>query len=303
MTLQQMRYLIVIAECGSISAAAQALFVSQPSLSGALKEVERETGVSVFRRTNHGVEPTPEGLELLAMVRQVVQMDDMIAARYGRGGEGAAEFLSVSGQRYSFVTEAFAALMRARSGSRYSFALRETDTREVIDDVRALRSELGVLCLTSLNRGVIMRELDRAGLAFELALSAAPRLLVRAQHPLCARSSVRLEELEPYPRVVFDQGGGASAFYSEEPLPEAPFCGSIAVRDRSSIAAVLNLTDAYTIATGLRTQGMDEGVITVPLATDERMEIGCIRNPRIALSDLAREFLSALQHAAACAQH
>lgn len=295
---------MAIAACGSVSAAAQQLFVAQSSISGALKEVEKETGITVFKRSKSGMEPTLEGLELIGMVSQVVQMDDLIASRYGIGREKEeAEQLAVSGQRYSFVTEALAELMEQRRDGAYSFALRETDTQEVIADVRALRSELGVLCLTARNRSVLKREIDRAGLAFEPLAVVPPRLLVREQHPLASCGCVRLEQLAAYPRVVFEQSGGASPFYSEEPLPEAPFRNSVAVRDRSTVMAILNLTDAYTIATGLKSKGMDQGIAVLPLDTDEAMEIGCLVNPRASLSETAEAFLEILRKTAEAAAH
>lgn len=304
MTLQQMRYLMAIAACGSVSAAAQQLFVAQSSISGALKEVEKETGITVFKRSKNGMEPTVEGLELIGMVSQVVQMDDLIASRYGIGcAKEETEQLAVSGQRYSFVIEALVALMEECRGGAYSFILRETDTQEVIADVRSLRSELGVLCLTTRNRSILKREIDRAELAFETLAVVPPRLLVREQHPLASCSCVKLEQLAEYPRVVFEQSGGASPFYSEEPLPEAPFRNSVAVRDRSTVMAILNLTDAYTIATGLKSQGMDQGIAVLPLDTDEAMEIGCLVNPRVGLSKTAETFLALLRNTASAAAH
>lgn len=297
-----MRYLVAIAACGSISAAAQQLFVAQSSISGALKEVERETGITVFKRSKSGMEPTLEGLELIGMVSQVVQLDELIASRYrlGRAQEDAAQ-LAVSSQRYAFVTQAVAAMMRQHAAGAYSFVLRETDTQEVIADVRTLRSELGVLCLTARNRSVLMREIDRAGLEFHPLAVAPPRVLVSEQHPLVSNGCVALEQLAEYPRVVFEQGGGASPFYSEEPLPQAPYRNSVAVRDRSSVTAILNLTDAYTIATGIKSKGMDAGIVALPLETDETMEIGYLVCSRAGLSPLAQDFVCTLEETTAAA--
>lgn len=295
MTLQQMRYLLGIADSGSISAAAAALFVSQSSLSEALREVERELGIKVFTRTNRGVTPTPEGLELIRMVRRVVQQDDLISERFASGASrSGVERLVVSSQRYSFVVEAFARLMNERPDSRFSFILRETDTEEIISDVRSFSSSLGVICITSRNEHVVTRELERAGLSFEPLVEALPCAVIAAAHPLASREQVTLDDLAAYPRVTFEQRNGASEYFAEDPLPDLRCKGSVEVRDRSSMVALLNLTSAFAVGSGLSAASMDRGTVAIPLETDERMRIGVVRNPRAVEGDLVGEYVDAL---------
>ena len=165
MTLQQLRYLIAIANHGSISAAAHTLYVSQSSLSVAVRDIERETGVTIFERSNRGITLTSDGIELLGYARQVVEQADLMEQRYsGRGGE-AAQRLSITSQHYAFVVEAFLELAEEYEGAGYNFSLRETRTSEVIEDVRDFRSDLGAVSYTHLaNARTIKEGLAAAGL-------------------------------------------------------------------------------------------------------------------------------------------
>ena len=201
MTLQQLRYLIAIANHGSISAAAHTLYVSQSSLSVAVRDIERETGVTIFERSNRGITLTSDGIELLGYARQVVEQADLMEQRYsGRGGE-AAQKLSITSQHYAFVVEAFLELAEEYEGTSYNFSLRETRTSEVIEDVRDFRSDLGVLYLSTFNESVIGHALSDANLSFNLLFTAQPHVFVSDKHPLASRTEVTVEDLEEIGRA------------------------------------------------------------------------------------------------------
>ena len=296
MTLKQMRYLLAIAQCQSITSAAQMFYISQASLSEALREVEREYGFKVFKRSNRVVSPTPEGLELISMVRRVVQQDDLIADRFSKGSaRGTIQHLTVSSQRYSFVVEAIARLMAADPDNAFSFTLRETDTEAIFSDVRSMESDIGILCVTSQNETVVKREIDRAGLGFKTLVETVPSAVVSETHPLAVRKTVHVDDLAPFPRILFEQRNGASAYYYEDPLPEAPRTGTVQVRDRGSMVSFLNLTDAYAIGSGFSAEGMDKGTVSVPIATDERMQIGYLLNPRATRKDMVNQLIEELE--------
>ena len=206
MTLQQLRYLIAIANHGSISAAAHTLYVSQSSLSVAVRDIERETGVTIFERSNRGITLTSDGIELLGYARQVVEQADLMEQRYsGRGGE-AAQKLSITSQHYAFVVEAFLELAEEYEGTSYNFSLRETRTSEVIEDVRDFRSDLGVLYLSTFNESVIGHALSDANLSFNLLFTAQPHVFVSDKHPLASRTEVTVEDLEDYPPLRLRTG-------------------------------------------------------------------------------------------------
>lgn len=299
MTLKQMRYLLAIAECRSITAAAQMFYISQASLSEALREVEREYGIKVFERSNRGVSPTPEGLELISMIRRVVQQDDLIAERFSKNpSQHAIQRLAVSSQRYSFVVEALAHLMAASPENAFAFALRETDTEAIFSDIRSMESDLGILCITSQNRDIVVREIDRAGLSFTVLVETVPNAVISETHPLASRKSVKTADLSPFPRILFEQRNGASAYYYEDPLPEAPRTGVVMVRDRGSMVSLINMSEAYAIGSGFSTQGMDKGTVSVPISTDERMQIGYLQNPRAAKREIVASLIAELEELA-----
>lgn len=207
MTLQQLRYLIAIANHGSISAAAHTLYVSQSSLSVAVRDIERETGVTIFERSNRGITLTSDGIELLGYARQVVEQADLMEQRYsGRGGE-AAQRLSITSQHYAFVVEAFLELAEEYEGAGYNFSLRETRTSEVIEDVRDFRSDLGVLYLSTFNESVIGHAISDANLSFNLLFTAQPHVFCQRQAPLASRTEVTVEGSGGLPPLRLRAGG------------------------------------------------------------------------------------------------
>ena len=296
MTLQQLRYLIAIANHGSISAAAHTLYVSQSSLSVAVRDIERETGVTIFERSNRGITLTSDGVELLGYARQVVEQADLMTQRYsGRGSDGAqAQRLAITSQHYAFVVEAFLELSEEYEGSAYNFSLRETRTSEVIEDVRDFRSDLGVLYLSSFNESVIGHALEDANLSFNLLFSAQPHIFVSDTHPLADRAEVTLDDLNPYPRYAFEQGNANSFFYAEEPFAELPRDKRISVSDRGTLSNLLAHHDGYTISTGVLSSEMYTGIASVPLATKELMHVGYIVHNERQLSDLAQRYIEKL---------
>lgn len=296
MTLQQLRYLIAIANHGSISAAAHTLYVSQSSLSVAVRDIERETGVTIFERSNRGITLTSDGVELLGYARQVVEQADLMAQRYSGRGEkgGQAQRLAITSQHYAFVVEAFLELAEEYEGDVYNFSLRETRTSEVIEDVRDFRSDLGVLYLSSFNESVIGHALEDANLSFNLLFSAQPHIFVSDSHPLASRTEVTLDDLVPYPRYAFEQGNANSFFYAEEPFAELPHDKRIAVSDRGTLSNLLAHHNGYTISTGVLSSEMYTGIASVPLQTKELMRVGYIVHNERQLSDLAQRYIEKL---------
>ncbi len=296
MTLQQLRYLIAIASHGSISAAAHTLYVSQSSLSVAVRDIERETGVTIFERSNRGITLTSDGVELLGYARQVVEQADLMAQRYsGRGQDGnQAQRLAITSQHYAFVVEAFLELAEEYEGDAYNFSLRETRTAEVIEDVRDFRSDLGVLYLSSFNESVIGHALEDANLSFNLLFSAQPHIFVSTNHPLAERTEVTLDDVAPYPRYAFEQGNANSFFYAEEPFAERPHDKRIAVSDRGTLSNLLAHHNGYTISTGVLSSEMHTGIASVPLQTKELMRVGYIVHNERQLSDLAQHYIEKL---------
>ena len=294
MTLQQLRYLIAIANHGSISAAAHTLYVSQSSLSVAVRDIERETGVTIFERSNRGITLTRDGMELLGYARQVVEQADLMEERYSGRSERADRRLAITSQHYAFVVEAFLEMVEQYEGDGYNFSLRETRTSEVIEDVRDFRSDLGVLYLSTFNESVIGHALEDANLSFTQLFCAQPHVFVSEHHPLASRAEVTVEELADYPRYAFEQGTNNSFFYAEEPLAELPHDKCISVSDRGTLSNLLAHHNGYTVSTGVLSSEMYTDIASVLLGPKEVVRGGDIVHKERQLSELAEHYLEKL---------
>lgn len=194
-SLQQLRYIIEVAECGSINAASQQLYVSQPTLSTTIKDTEQELGISIFNRTNRGITLTNEGTEFIGYARQILQQFDLFEARYSNSNSAAKGRLCVSSQHYAFCVHAFVDLAEECDEEEYNFSLRETRTAEVIDDVKEFRSEIGVLYLSEFNRKVLTKAFSDAGLTFTPLFEAHPACVRRLEPPSCWSSKLEARRL------------------------------------------------------------------------------------------------------------
>ena len=293
MRLQQLRYLIAVAERGSMNAASQSLFVSQSSLSVAVKELEDEMGVKVFHRSNKGIELTSDGVELLGYARQVVEQADLMLQRY-TGNPGAHQRLIVSTQHYAFAVQAFIDFIREHDDAEFDFHLRETRTVDIVDDVAAFRSDLGILFLSDFNERVLRRRFAEDGLVFTSLFKAKPHIFVREGHPLAKQDVVTVDQLAGYPRYSFDQGAESSLYYSEEPLCWLPCTRNVGASDRGTLTGLLTSYDGYLVSTGVRSDEMHTGIASVPLETDEVMDVGYVVHRERKLSPLAQDYIQKL---------
>ena len=205
MTLQQLRYVTTVAETGTMSEAARRLFVSQPGLTKAIRELEQEMGIIIFDRTNKGIEVSKDGAIFLGYARQVLEQASLLEERYKLQAGGKKEF-SVSTQHYSFAVNAFVDLIKEFGGDNYDFSLRETQTYEIIDDVAKMRSEIGILYLNDFNRTVLKKIIKANDLEFETLFTAKPHIFVSTSNPLAGKESVTMEDLKAYPYLSFEQG-------------------------------------------------------------------------------------------------
>lgn len=294
MQIQQLRYLIAVAEEGSFRAAANKLYVSQSSVSVAIKDLEQETGVEVFRRTSRGTTLTAEGAELLDYARSIIEQVDLMEARYARSARGMQVRFAVSSQHYSLVVDAFADFAASHADPHCEFMLRESYTNQIIRDVQERRSELGVIYLSNYNDRVIRRALDAAELEFSPLYTAQPHVIVRQGHPLASKRQVAIEDLAGYYRIVQDQGLESSSYFAEEPLSAVPSERRIVVTDNATLCSMLANADGYALGTGAFI-GEDNQFASIPIATDETMNVGYIHPAEVPLGTYAREFLELLE--------
>ena len=294
MTLQQLKYVIEVAERGSITEAAKSLFIAQPSLSAAIHELETETDTKIFTRSSRGVLLTPEGAEFLGYARQVVQQAALIEDKYIARSSVRQRF-SVSTQHYSFTSSAFVELVRAQGGEAYEFTLREGKTYDTINDVRTLRSEMGVIYLSSFNEAVICKMLREANLVFSELFSARPHIFIGRNNPLAGRSSVTLADLEPLPCLTYEQGEQNAFYFSEEILSTLNHEKSIKVTDKGTIIDLMVGTDGYTISSGICPSYLrGDDIISIPLTVDEVIRIGVITHRDYRPTVLGEKYLEIL---------
>ena len=294
MTIKQLRYIVTVADTGNITEAASKLYIAQPSLTAAIRELENEYGITIFKRSNKGVEVTPEGEEFLGYARQVLEQTDLIEERY-TGNKGKVRFC-VSSQHYSFAVEAFVELLKEYGGDKYEFHMRETQTYDIIDDVSHLRSEIGILYLNKFNETVIMKTLRDNELRFEKLFRAKPHVFIGNNSPLASKRSLTLEDLKPYPRLSYEQGSHNSFYFSEEILSTVDSDKELIVKDRATLFNFLIGLNGYTICSGVINEQLNgPNIIAKPLKVDDYMDIGYIIPERIHPSHLTEEYISILK--------
>ena len=295
MKLQQLRYVVKVAECGSITEASRRLFVSQPSITASIRDLENEMGVHIFERTNKGVIVSEEGETFLGYARQVLDQADLLEGKYKGTSEQVPHF-SVSCQHYSFAVNAFVDVIREFDAARYDFTLREEQTHEIIEDVAHMKSELGILYLSEHNREVIERMLAANELVFEGLFCATPHVFVCADHSLADHASVTLEDLEDYPFLSYEQGSYNSFYYSEELTSTFERRKNIRVRDRATLFNLAMGLNGYTVCSGVISHELNgPGIISIPLDVDEYMEIGIITRKNTTLTRYGQAYIDAIR--------
>ena len=295
MTLQQLKYVTTIANIGSISEAAKRLFVSQPSLTKAIKELEKEMGITIFDRTNKGITVSKEGERFLDYARQVLEQAALLEEQYKSQSGGKKQF-SVSTQHYSFAVNAFVELLKGAEIDQYDVSLRETQTYEIIDDVAHMKSEIGLLYYNDFNRPVLEKLIHTNELTFTELFTAHPHIFIGKTHPLAHKEVVSMDELEEYPYISFEQGDHNSFYFSEEIFSTVVRPKHIRVRDRASLFSLLLGLDGYTVSSGVIDKEVNgENIISVPLAEEGLMHIGYITNNKMQRSRLGQEYIHALE--------
>lgn len=294
MKLQQLVYVTKVAECGNITEASRRLFVSQPSVTSAIHELEREMGVRIFDRTNKGVVVTEEGEVFLGYARQVLEQADLLESKY-KGETRQVPHFSVSAQHYAFAVSAFVDVIRAFDAAAYDFTLREEQTHEIIEDVAHLKSELGVIYLSGQNREVIEKMLSVNELVFHTLFRADPHVFISAGHPLAARAQLTLDDLANYPFLSYEQGSYNSFYYAEELVSSFDRSKNIRVRDRATLFNLLIGLNGYTVCSGVISNDLNPSIIAKPLKVSEYMEIGYITRKNTQLTRYGEAYVKALE--------
>lgn len=293
MTLTQLKYAISVADQGSMNEAAKQLYISQPSLSGSIRELEKEIGFDIFLRSNRGIVITPEGEEFLGYARQVTEQYRLLANRYIE--KEAKKKFSVSMQHYSFAVKAFVETVKRAGMENYEFAVHETKTYEIIENVRTFKSELGVLYMNDFNEHVLQKILRENQLKFTELFTCDTYVYLRSGHPLANHTIISMEELEPYPCLAFDQGKNNSFYLSEEMKSTYDYKRIIKANDRATMLNLMNGLDAYTLCSGIICEELNgDDSMAIPLKESEKMRIGYISRTGSNISPLGKIFIEEL---------
>lgn len=295
MTLKQLQYIVTVAETGNITEAAKKLYIAQPSLTAAIHELEKEYGITIFSRSNKGIEITPDGDEFLGYARQVLEQTNLMDERYTGKTTGKQRFC-VSAQHYSFAVEAFVKLLREQGGKKYEFHMRETQTYDIIDDVAHLRSEIGILYLNRFNETVIKKTLRDNNLSFTALFTAKPHVFIGKDSPLANKELLTMKDLKPYPRLSYEQGSHNSFYFAEEILSTMDCDKELVICDRATLFNMLVGLNGYTICSGVISKELNgPNIIAKPLKADDYMEIGYILPTAIRPSQLAERYIEILE--------
>lgn len=300
MTLVQMKYIITISETGSLNKAAEALFVSQPSLTNAVKELEKELGIAIFYRSGRGVTLTNDGAEFLMYARQIYGQYESVLEKYGEGGSYKKKF-GVTTQHYSFAVKAFVDIAQEFDMSEYELAIRETKTADVISDVSTMKSEVGVLYLSDFNRKALQKLLHSANLEFHHLIDCQAYVYLWKDHPLAKETTIRYSQLENYPCLSFEQGENGNFYLAEEILSTNEYSRTVKATDRATMLNLMVGLNGYTLCSGIICEELNgSDYVAIPFEEDEQnhnstMEIGYITRKNSILSTLGTMYVSALQ--------
>lgn len=299
MTLQQIHYALTIEECGSMNKASEKLFIVQPTLTNAMQELEHEVGFSIFLRSHKGVIPTPEGAELLEDLRNLYRHYQMVLQKYEGEGNFKRKF-GVSTQHYSFAVKAFVEMARKYDMKQFDFSLRETQTQKVLTDVGSLKSEVGILYMSTGNERMLRKLMAEQHVAFYPLVRSRAYVYLWKEHPLAGEESIGIEQLEKYPCLSFEQEG-EDLFLAEEILSENRYPQTIKVNDRSTMLNLMVGLNGYTLCSGIISGDLNgDGFVVVPFRDDEEnqnsiMEIGYITKKNSVLSRMAEEYIAELK--------
>ncbi len=301
MTIQQLRYVIVICDEGSLNKASEQLYIAQPSLTSALQELEKELGITIFNRSGRGVTPTNDGLEFIRYAREVVSQYDNLLEKYGKGGNLKKKF-GISTQHYSFAVKSFVEMVKHFGTDEYEFAIRETRTRDVIDDVFTGKSEIGILYLNDFNRKPLEKLLKSNSLTFTPLTECSAYVYLWKGHPLADRASIRFDDLKEYPCLSFEQGDKGSFYYAEEILSTSEYPKTIKATDRATMLNLMIGLNGYTLCSGVISEELNgSDYLAVPFEPDDdtvvsHMVIGYISKKNLLLSHIAQLYVKELDN-------
>ena len=296
MNINQLKYVLEVAASSSMREAATRLFVTQPALSASIRELEEELGILIFNRTNKGISLTPEGREFLVYAKKSVGQYAILEDRYLSANRDRERF-SVSTQHYNFAIRSFTEVIRKLGPEKYLFSIHETKTRDVLEQVRDMKSEVGIVSYSGANEAVIKKLLKEYQLDFVPLMVREAYAYVWKDHPYAGKESVSLEELKKYPCVAFDQSDDSNFYLTEEAMADYDFEKLIRSDDRATTMEIIAELNGYSIGSGMLSgdDAILQGLVSIKLKEEDPLIIGYITRSGAELSKYGQEYVKDLQ--------
>ena len=295
MNINQLKYVLETAASSSMREASANLYVSQPALSASIRDLENELGILIFERTNKGISLTDEGREFLTYAKKAVGQYEILEDRYLSENRNAERF-SVSTQHYNFAIKAFTDVIRKMDPDKYAFSIHETKTKEVLDDVGTLKSEVGIISFSGSNETVIKKLFRDLQLDFVPLMQRETYVYVWKDHPFAGRKEISIEEMSDYPCVSFDQSSDGNFYLTEEAMADYSFDKTIKSDDRATTMEIIAELGGYSIGSGMLS-GEDailQGLVAIKLKEEDPLIIGYITRKGSALSSYGEAYVAEL---------
>lgn len=296
MNITQIKYVLEIAASSSIHEAATKLFISQPALSSSVKDLEDELGILIFKRSNKGITLTDAGREFVSYAKKAVGQYEILEDRFISKDSGKERF-SVSTQHYNFAIRAFTKVVKKRKPDKYIFTIRETKTREVLEDVGSLKSEVGIISFSGANEDLIKKLFRDYLLEFTPLMKRDTYVYVWKNHKLSKRTEVSIEELADYPCISFDQSDNSRVYLTEEALSDYDFPKMIKSDDRATTLELIADLQGYSIGSGMLSddQAILKGLVSIKLKEEDPLTIGYIVRKESGLSEYGEAYIRELR--------
>ena len=295
MNVSQLKYVLEVASLSSMREAATRLFISQPALSASIKELETELGILIFERTNKGISITDAGREFITYAQKVVGQYEILEERY-LSKDSDKERFSVSTQHYNFPIRAFSEVIKKNYPDKFIFSIHETKTKDILEDVKNMKSEVGIISFSRTNEDLIKKLIKEYGLEFTPLMVKETYAYVWKDHKFAGRDEISIEELSDYPCVSFDQSNDSNFYLTEEAMADYDFEKMIKSDDRATTMELIAELHGYSIGTGLLT-GEDvilDGFRSIKLKEEDPLTIGYIVRKGSTMSTYGKAYVEEL---------
>lgn len=295
MNITQLKYVLEAAASNSMREASTKLYVTQPALSASIRELEDELGILIFERTNKGISLTDEGREFLAYAKKAVGQYVILEDRYLSRDSGKERF-SVSTQHYNFAIKAFTEVIKNKKPDKYVFSIHETKTKEVLDDVASLKSEVGIISFSGSNEVLIKKLFRDYQLEFVPLMRRETFVYVWKDHKFAGREEISIEEMRDYPCVSFDQSNEGKYYLTEEAMADYAFDKMIKSDDRATTMEIIAELGGYSVGCGMlsKEDSVLQGLVSIKMIEEDPLTIGYITRKGSSLSQYGSEYIREL---------